>query len=179
MVKCSFFSTESVLRVRNQGQQGPSEASFHLQERPKSLTSILSFSLRKRSPPYKFSAIHPCSNMATARVFKTYTDHVLIHRGLQSLGYTELLKVMVSFARYSQTSIFYSPQHPNYWNVVKVYYIFACQLICKYHTYLLTHSEKHTRQSSSAKGSFQLTGEDYMPNLKPSSMLKPQAVQWF
>lgn len=37
---------------------------------------------------------------------KTYTDHVLIHRGLQSLGYADLLKVMVSFARYSQTSIF-------------------------------------------------------------------------
>lgn len=80
---------------------------------------------------------------------KIYTHHVLIHRGLQSLGYAELLKVMVSFARYSQTSIFYSPWHPNYWNVVKVYYIFACQLICKNHTYLLT--QKNTPDSLQAK----------------------------
>lgn len=36
---------------------------------------------------------------------KIYTDHVLIHRGLQSLGYAELLKVTVSFAIFIVHSI--------------------------------------------------------------------------
>lgn len=132
MVKCSFLFTESVLRVRNQGQQKPSDASFHLQARPKSLTSILSLSPRNillpaNSVPSTLIEIWQLPEFSRYDIYRVYSHP----QRIQSLGCTGLLKTMVSFARYSQISTFYSPQHPNYCNVFKMYCIFPYQLISK------------------------------------------------
>lgn len=144
MVKCSFLFTESVLRVRNQGQQKFSDANFsfvgktqEFNEHSKLLSQNAFSSLQTQYHPPLFKDDNCLSFQG-----KISIDHVLIFRGLQTLGCTELLKIMDSFPRYSQTSMFYSPKHPNYCDVVRVYYIFLCQLIFKI---ILTYSENHTK----------------------------------